>query len=62
MELIHTVYIERGIRIVSTKVKTLEMVIKNKKLELVLLHTQTAGVLVLINNIGNKYRKKVYVS
>jgi len=30
-ELIYTVYIERGIRIVSIKVKTLEIVIKNKK-------------------------------
>ena len=32
MELIYTVYIERGIRIINTKVKTLKMAIKNKKL------------------------------
>jgi len=32
MELIYIVYIERGIRIVSIKVKTLEMAIKKKKL------------------------------
>ena len=31
-ELIHTVHIERGIRIVSIKVKTLKMAIKKKKL------------------------------
>ena len=30
-ELIYAVRVERGIRIVSTKVKTLEMAIKNKK-------------------------------
>jgi len=31
-ELIYVVRVERGIRIVSIKVKTLEMAIKNKKL------------------------------
>ena len=30
-ELIYTVHVERGIKIVSTKVKTLEMAIKKKK-------------------------------
>ena len=30
-ELIHTVRVERGIKIINTKVKTLEMAIKNKK-------------------------------
>jgi len=32
MELIYVVYVERGIRIISIKVKTLEMAIKNRKL------------------------------
>jgi len=32
MELIYIVRVERGIRIISTKVKTLEMAIKKKKL------------------------------
>jgi len=31
IELIYVVYVERGIRIISIKVKTLEMVIKSKK-------------------------------
>jgi hypothetical protein len=31
MELIHTVRVEREIRIVNTKVKTLKIVIKNEK-------------------------------
>ena len=32
IELIYVVYVERGIRIISIKVKTLKMVIKNRKL------------------------------
>jgi len=31
IELIYIVYIERGIKIISIKVKTLEMAIKSKK-------------------------------